>query len=89
MLSVVGVGVIAGLMVFGFLGLRPGLIAGGLVVLVTLPFGMGFLHLYPVLSASLLAYAISTLLCVGLSLASEERFDFRDIAQRTGRFDRV
>ncbi|RWY37376.1 sodium:proline symporter [Falsigemmobacter intermedius] len=89
LLSVVGVGVIAGLMVFGFLGLKASLIAGSLVTLAVLPFGMGFLHLYPVLTASLLAYSISTLLCVGISLLGDQHFDFEVIAQQTGRFDRA
>lgn len=86
-LASIGVGVIAGLMCFGFFGLRPARIVGVLVAAVTLPFAIGFLHQYTVLSASLLAYAVSTLVCVGLSWRSEERFDFSDIARRTGRFD--
>lgn len=86
-LSVVGVGVIAGLMIFGFLGARAGIVAGVIVALLVLPFGMGFLHLYPVLTASLLAYAISMILCVALSSGSSETFDFESIRRRTGRFD--
>ncbi|MBS7349221.1 MAG: hypothetical protein KIG95_03515, partial [Comamonas sp.] len=64
-------------------------LAGSLVTLAVLPFGMGFLHLYPVLTASLLAYSISTLLCVGISLLGDQHFDFEVIAQQTGRFDRA
>lgn len=65
------------------------MIVGGLVILLVVPFGVGFLHHYPVLSASLLAYSISTLLCVSLSLIGDKRFDFRIIAQETGRFDQA
>ncbi len=86
-LSSIGVGVIAGLMCFGFFGLRAARIVGVLVAAATLPFAIGFLHQYTVLTASLLAYAVSTLVCVGLSWRSRERFDFSEIARRTGRFD--
>ncbi|WP_313135894.1 sodium:solute symporter family protein [Paracoccus jeotgali] len=86
-LSVIGVGVIAGLMIFGFLGVRAGVGAGVVAAAVVMPFGIGFLHQYPVLTASLLAYAISMILCVALSWRSEERFDFRRISRKTGSFD--
>ena len=86
-LSVIGVGVIAGLMFFGFFGARVGQIVGVLAALVTLPFGMGFIHQYPVLTASLLAYAISAVVCVLMSWRNEASFDFSQIARRTGQFD--
>lgn len=88
-LAVIGIGVIVGLMIFGFLGIRAGLIAGIGAALVILPFGMGFLHQYPVLTASLLAYAVSMLLCVGLSWRSRQNFDFATIRQKTGSFDPI
>lgn len=87
LLAVIGIGVIAGLMVFGFLGRRAGIAAGGVASLAVLPFGLGFLHLYPVLTASLIAYAVSMLLCVALSWRSREPFDFARIRQEAGRFD--
>ncbi|MFG6638029.1 hypothetical protein ACGYJ8_19140 [Sulfitobacter sp. 1A12126] len=87
MLAVIGVGVIAGLMIFGFLGRTAGVIAGAIAALVVLPFGIGFLHQYPVLTASLLAYAVSMILCVALSWAGRERFDFARISAETGNFD--
>ncbi|WP_312525342.1 sodium:solute symporter family transporter [Paracoccus sp. (in: a-proteobacteria)] len=86
-LACVGVGVIAGLMSFGFFGRNVGIAVGVLAALVVLPFGVGFLHQYPVLSASLLAYAVSTILCVALSWNSDEDFDFSTIAQKTRHFD--
>lgn len=87
LLAVIGVGVIAGLMAFGFFGPRVGRIVGILAAIAVLPFGMGFLHEYTVLTASLLAYAVSMLLCVAISWRSSEDFDFTRIAQATGRFD--
>lgn len=87
LLAVVGVGVIAGLMIFGFLGRTAGVVAGGIAALAVLPFGVGFLHQYPVLTASLLAYAVSMILCVALSWAGRERFDFARISAETGNFE--
>lgn len=89
LLAVIGVGVIAGLMGFGFFGLKVGRVIGILATLAVLPFGVGFLHQYTVLTASLLAYAVSAILCTLLSLRSHEAFDFKQIARRTGRFDSV
>ncbi|MEP3686247.1 MAG: sodium:proline symporter [Sulfitobacter dubius] len=86
-LAVVGVGVIAGLMIFGFLGRTGGIAAGLIAALAVLPFGIGFLHQYPVLTASLLAYAVSMILCVALSWTGRERFDFARIGAETGNFD--
>jgi len=87
LLAVIGVGVIAGLMIFGFLGRTAGIAAGLIASIVVLPFGIGFLHQYPVLTASLLAYAVSMILCVALSWFGRERFDFDRISAKTGNFD--
>lgn len=87
-LSVIGIGVVLALMSFGFFGLRVALIVGGLATVISAPFAIGFLHEYPVLSGSLVAYAVSTLVCVGLTMMnSTRRFDFDLIKERTGRFD--
>lgn len=86
-LSVVGIGVIAGLMIFGFFGLRAGVAVALTVMVITLPFAIGFLHLYPVLTASLLAYSVSTILCVALSWFNKVEFDFDQIARHAGQFD--
>ncbi|HEY4547358.1 MAG TPA: sodium:solute symporter family protein [Pedomonas sp.] len=85
--AVIGIGVVAGLMVFGFFGARAGRITGTLAALAAAPFAIGFLHDYAVLSSSLLAYAVSTIVCCALSVRSKRRFDFRLIAARTGNFD--
>ncbi|MFD6894787.1 sodium:solute symporter family protein [Rhodococcus sp. NPDC060086] len=85
--SVVGVGVIAGLMAFGFFGLRVARIVGVLAALIAAPFAIGFLHDYAVLSASLVAYAVSTVVCWAMSVSKTEEFDFDVIAERVGDFD--
>ncbi|MFC7789029.1 sodium:solute symporter family protein [Microbacterium sp. MAHUQ-60] len=87
-LATIGIGVVLGLMAFGFFGKRVALILGTLSVIVSAPFTIGFLHTYAVLSGSLVAYAVSTIVCVALTLPSrKEDFDFDLIAQRTGNFD--
>lgn len=87
--AVIGIGVVAGLMTFGFLGLRPSRIVGVLAILAAAPFAIGFLHDYAVLSSSLIAYAVSTIVCVLLSFRNRVAFDFEQIAVRTGDFDTV
>jgi Na+/proline symporter len=86
-LAVVGVGVVAGLMTFGFFGLKPARIVGVIATLGVAPFAIGFLHDYAVLSSSLIAYAVSTIVCVLLSFRNRAAFDFDLIAARTGDFD--
>ncbi|MBK1968455.1 sodium:solute symporter family protein [Brevundimonas diminuta] len=85
--AVVGVGVVAGLMVFGFFGARPARIVGVAAALLVAPFAIGFLHDYAVLSGSLIAYAVSTVVCTVLSLSNRTGFDFSRIARMTGDFD--
>lgn len=86
-LAVLGVGVVLGLMAFGFFGARVGKIVAALSVLAAAPWAIGTLHEYATLSASLVAYSVSTLVCVGWSWRSRSRFDFTVIAQRVGDFD--
>ena len=85
--AVVGVGVVAGLMTFGFFGARPARIVGVIVALAVAPFAIGFLHDYAVLSGSLIAYAVSTVVCTAMSLSNRAGFDFSRIARMTGDFD--
>jgi Na+/proline symporter len=87
-LAVVGIGVVLGLMVFGFFGLKAAKIVGAVAAVVAAPFAIGALHEYATLSSSLLAYAVSTLVCYLMSFRSKESFDFDLIKQRTGDFDR-
>lgn len=86
-LAVLGVGVVLGLMAFGFFGSRVGVIVGIVAVLITAPFAMGALHEYATLSASLVAYSVSTLVCYFMSFRSKQNFDFDVIQHRTGDFD--
>lgn len=76
-------------MIFGFLGIHAGGVVGIGAAAVIRPFGIGLLHQYPVLTSSLLAYAVSMLLCVTLSWRSGQNFDFATIESKTGSFDRV
>lgn len=87
-LSTIGIGVVLGLMAFGFFGKKPALILAVVATVAAAPFSIGFLHQYAVLSGSLVAYAVSTIVCVALTMANTgKRFDFALIAQRTGTFD--
>ncbi len=89
-LATVGIGVVLGLMAFGFFGKRVALVVGAVSTLAAAPFAIGFLHLYPVLSGSLVAYAVSTIVCVALTIFGPvKRFDFALIKERTGDFDPV
>ncbi|WP_258015946.1 sodium:solute symporter family protein [Streptomyces sp. AJS327] len=86
-LSVIGVGVVLGLMAFGFFGIRTAQIVGVTATVVSAPFAIGSLHEYATLSGSLVAYSVSTILCWAMSVRQREEFDFAVIAQRTGDFD--
>jgi len=86
-LSVIGIGVVLGLMAFGFFGLRVGKIVGVAAAMISAPFSIGFLHDYATLSGSLVAYAVSTVICYLMSARSTESFDFALIRQRVGDFD--
>jgi Na+/proline symporter len=87
LLASIGGGVVIGLMVFGFLGTRAGFAAGILAGVALMFFATGFLREYTVLLSSLVAYGVSTLVCVVMSLLSREQFDFALIAQRVGNYD--
>ncbi|WP_209959021.1 sodium:solute symporter family protein [Psychrobacter sp. PL19] len=84
----VGGAVVIGLMVFGFLGRKIGLLATVIALLFMLIFATGFLRQYMVLIASLTAYGVSTIVCVIVSLMGNERFDFDLIQQRVGSYDK-
>ena len=87
-LSVIGIGIVLALMAFGFFGLRIAVIVGSIATVASAPFAIGFLHTYPVLSGSLVAYAVSTIVCVALTMMNKtKRFDFSVIRHRTGDFD--
>ena len=82
----IGGGVVIGLMAFGFLGKRAGFVLGALAFMVFAPFAFGFLRDYPVLLSSLTAYGVSTVVCVLVSLRSNQTFDFDCINDRVVAF---
>ena len=86
-LAILGVGVVLGIMCFGFFGLRPAVVVGAIASVVMLFVGYGFLRDYATLTGSLVAYAVSFLVCWGLSVRSGQDFDFDRIARVTGDFD--
>ena len=86
-LASVGAAVVIGLMVFGFLGRKMAMAAAALTLILMLIFATGFLRQYMVLLASLTAYGASTIVCVIISLMSNEHFDFDLIKQRVGDYD--
>ncbi len=87
LLAAVGGGVVLGLMAFGFCGRRVGVIVGVLSAVVLAYFSIGFLRDYTVLLASLMAYGVSTLVCVAVSLMSSSKFDFSQIDQKVINYD--
>lgn len=87
LLGIVGAGIVLGLMAFGFFGPRTGIIVGTLFALGIAPFAIGVISEYPALSGSLIAYAVSTIVCFAMStLSKQPAFDFADIGRRTGDF---
>ncbi|QGU08409.1 Sodium/pantothenate symporter [Corynebacterium occultum] len=84
--SALGAASAVGLMVFGIFGRRPGLIAAAIMFVAMVPLFLGFLRDYPALLSALVAYGISTALCVGISFRSNESFDFDLIDERVMSF---
>ncbi|POH58326.1 sodium:solute symporter family transporter [Arthrobacter glacialis] len=87
LLSIVGIGVVLGLMAFGFFGLKTAKIVAAVAMLAVAPFAIGVLHDYAVLSGSLVAYAVSTLVCYFMCFRNQATFDFASIKDRIGDFD--
>ena len=86
-LGIIGVGIVIGLMCFGFFGLKAARIVGAIAIVVVAPLAWGGLHEYAVLSGSLVAYSVSTIICFALSVRSKQEFDFATIKERIGDFD--
>jgi sodium/pantothenate symporter len=82
LLSALGAATAVGLLAFGIFGRRTGFIAAVIMFVAMVPLFIGFLRDYPVLLSALVAYGISALLCVVISLRSDERFDFDLIDER-------
>nr|MBF0685467.1 sodium:proline symporter [Pseudomonas sp.] len=85
--AAVGGGVVIGLMVFAFLGRVAGISMGALATLALMVVGVGFLRDYTVLLGSLTSYGVSAIVCVAMSLCSNERFDFNLLAKRVVHFE--
>ena len=82
----VGGGVVLGLMTFGFFGRFAGVVVGVIAGIACTYYFLDFLHDYTVLLGSLTAYGASTAICVVLSLAGKQDFDFTLIGQRVTSF---
>ncbi|GGD02131.1 sodium:solute symporter family protein [Halopseudomonas salina] len=89
LLAAVGGGVVLGLMAFGFGGRRVGMIVATIAAIALAFFCVGFLRDYTVLLASLMAYGVSTIVCVVVSLLSSSEFDFTQIDQKVINYDPV
>lgn len=87
LLAAVGGGVVLGLMAFGFCGRRIGLIVATVSAIGLAFLCVGFLRDYTVLLASLMAYGVSTIVCVVVSLLSSSEFDFAQIDQKVINYD--
>ena len=74
-------------MAFGFFGLKMAKIVAAVAMLAAAPFAIGFLHDYAVLSGSLVAYAVSTMVCYFMCFRNQVTFDFATIKDRIGDFD--
>lgn len=80
LVATLGIGVVLGLMTFGFFGKKVGLVVGILASIGFMPWTTGFLREYGTLLSSLTAYGSSALVCTVLTLIySKERFDFKQI----------
>lgn len=80
LIATLGIGVVLGLMTFGFFGKKVGMVVGILASIGFMPWTIGFLREYGTLLSSLTAYGSSALVCTVLTLVySKERFDFKQI----------
>lgn len=90
LMATIGIGVVLGLMSFGFFGKTVGLVVGILASIGFLPWTIGFLRDYGTLLSSLTAYGSSAIVCTVLTLMnSKERFDFKQINKMVIEFHQV
>lgn len=89
-MATIGLGVVLGLMSFGFFGKKVGLVVGIVASIGFLPWTIGFLRDYGTLLSSLTAYGSSAIVCTVLTLMnSKERFDFKQINKMVIEFHQV
>ena len=84
--SIIGGGVVVGLMTFAFLGRRAGIVVGAIVAIALAPFFWGFVRDYTELFAVTVAYGLSTVLCVGITLTGRREFDLHTIQDKVTAF---
>lgn len=90
LMATIGIGVVLGLMSFGFFGKKVGLVVGILASIGFLPWTIGFLRDYGTLLSSLTAYGSSAIVCTVLTLMNrKERFDFKQINKMVIEFHQV
>ena len=90
LMATIGIGVVLGLMSFGFFGKKVGLVVGILASIGFFPWTIGFLRDYGTLLSSLTAYGSSAIVCTVLTLMnSKERFDFKQINKMVIEFHQV
>ncbi|WP_180076239.1 sodium:proline symporter [Acinetobacter sp. YH12106] len=90
LMATIGIGVVLGLMSFGFFGKKVGLVVGILASIGFLPWTIGFLRDYGTLLSSLTAYGSSAIVCTVLTLMnSKERFDFKQINKMVIEFHQI
>lgn len=86
--AALGIATAVGLLAFGFLGRLAGIIVAAASFVAMLPLVIGFLRDYHVLMGSLVAYGVSALLCILISLTKNEDFDFAVIDERVLEFQK-
>lgn len=84
--SIIGVGVILGLMTYAFTNVRAGIAVGAIAALAVAPFFWNFVRDYAELYAVTTAYGVSTVLCTAITLQSQRRYDFDRLTDKVYEF---
>lgn len=87
LIGALGAAVVIGLMTFAFFGLRLAVIFAIFAAIAAVYLNLGFMRDYTVLLASLTAFGVSTLVCVVMSLLSQDKFDFASIKKDVQSYD--
>ena len=74
-IAAVGAGVVVGLMVFAFLGQKIGMFAGLITIAICLYYFPGWMGAYATLTASLMSYGVSAIICFVMSVGNKKEFD--------------
>lgn len=84
--SIVGAGVILGLMAYAFTDVRAGIAVGAIAALAVAPFFWNFVRDYAELYAVTTAYGVSAVLCTAITLLSQRRYDFDRLTDKVYEF---